>query len=149
MKSKKALKEFEMHLRRAGEIQVSRVPCSGIQSMLAFYREVRADDVNVESDGDMLLFQWGTYDWGRGAMFEVDITRQLICGTGEDNDIWQLDLRYRFPPSEVLRAIGRGDRWCALPADLAVFERFVMTHPAVVAVGSRTDGETSLEYECT
>jgi hypothetical protein len=149
MKSKNALKEFEQYLRRAGEIQLPRFPRAGFQKMASFYTEVRADDVDLETDGDMLLYQWGTYDWGRGQMFEVDVTRQLIRGTGEDHDIWQLHLTYRFPPSELLRAIGKGDRWCARPGDIESFEQFLMTHPGVAAVGSRDDGQVRLDYECS
>jgi hypothetical protein len=116
--------------------------------MVEFYRHVRADDVELQLDADMLLFQWGTYDWGSGAMFEVNVTRQLIRDTGEDDDIWQLRLTYRFPPSEGLRAIGNGDRWCTRPGDVESFEQFILTHPAVVAVGLRDDGQARLEYEC-
>jgi hypothetical protein len=148
MKAKKALKELDQYLRRAGDMDVPRNARVGIQKMAAFYKEVRADDVDLEADGDMLLFQWGTYDWGNGAMFQVDVTRQLIRGSGDDDDIWQLHLTYRFPPSEPLRAIGKGDRWCARPGDIQSFEHFMMTHPAVAAVGSRDDGRPHLDYEC-
>jgi hypothetical protein len=147
MKSTEALKEFEQFLRRAGDVQVPRTPGAGVQTMAGFYKGLRADDVDLESDGDMLLFQWGTYDLGTGPMFEVDVARQLIRGTGDDHDIWQLHLTYRFPPSESLRALGKGDRWCARPGDIASFEQFMMTHPAVAAVGSRDDGQASLDYE--
>jgi hypothetical protein len=148
MDSTKVLEEFEQYLRRSGDGEVPRLPRTGIHRMATFYRELRADDVELESDGDMLLFQWGTYDWASGATFEVDVTRQLIRGSGEDDDIWQLHLTYRFPPSEELRAIGKGNRWCARPADLEEFEQFMMTHPAVAAVGARDDGEAHLDYEC-
>jgi hypothetical protein len=148
MKSTEALNEFERFLHRAGDVQVPRTPGAGVQRMAAFYKDLRADDVDLESDGDMLLFQWGTYDWGNGPMFEVDVTRQLIRGTGEDDDIWQLHLAYRFPPAESLRALGKGDRWCARPGDIPSFERFMMTHAAVAAVGSRDDGQVRLDYEC-
>jgi len=116
--------------------------------MLAFYRDVRADDVDLAADGDMLLFQWGTYDGGNGPLFEVDVTRQLIRGAGEDDDIWQLHLTYRFPPAESLRAMGNGDRWCAHPGELEAFEQLVMTHPAIAAVGARDDGQIRFDYEC-
>jgi len=116
--------------------------------MISFYREVRADEVDLGDDGDMLLFQWGTYDWGGGPLFEVDVTRQLIRGAGEDDDIWQLHLTYRFPPAETLRVLGKGDRWCARVGDIAAFEQFVMTHPAVAAVESRDDGQIRVAYEC-
>ena len=116
--------------------------------MAGFYKDVRADDVDLESDGDMLLFQWGTYDWGSGPMFEVDVTRQLIRGTGEDDDIWQLHLTYRFAPSEALRAIGKGDRWCPRPGEIVLFREFIVAHPAIAAVGLRDDGEAQIDYEC-
>jgi hypothetical protein len=35
-------------------------------------------EATAETDGDMLLFQWGTYDWGMGKSFEIDLTRQTI-----------------------------------------------------------------------
>jgi hypothetical protein len=148
MRLKNALTEFEKHLRRAGDEQVPRTPRAGIERMMTFYREVRADDVDMDSDGDMLLFQWGTFDWGGGAMFEVDITRQLIKGEGEDDDIWQLHLTYRFAPTEALRAIGNGDHWCGRPDQAPSFEEFIAAHPAISAVGLRDDGQTRLEYEC-
>jgi hypothetical protein len=109
---------------------------------------MRADDADLESDGDMLLFQWGTYDWGSGARFEVDIVRQLIRHGGEDDDIWQLHLTYRFNPSDALSALDNGDRWCARPADLPAFELLLMAHPVIAAVGSRDDGQAELRYEC-
>lgn len=148
MKATKALKEFEQYLRRAGDARVPRVTRAGIERMIAFYREVRVDDVDLEADGDMLLFQWGTYDWGSGSGFEVDISRQLIRGAGEDDDIWQLRLTYRFTPLEPLRSNGKGNRWCARPDDVAPFAEFIMAHPAITAVGSRNDGQVHIEYEC-
>ena len=37
----------------------------------------------------MLLYQWGTYDWGEGKYFQIDITRQFILGEGK--------MKRRFP----------------------------------------------------
>jgi hypothetical protein len=147
MKLKNALKEFERHFRRAGDEQMPRTPLDGTKRMLSFYKEVRAADADLEADGDMLLFQWGTYDWGDGELFEFDIARQLIGDTGDDDDIWQLHLVYRFAPSETLRAIGQGDRWCSQPDEVDAFELFVTSHPAFNAVGSRDDGQAKLDYE--
>jgi hypothetical protein len=48
----------------------------------------------------------GTYNWGKGEHFELNITRQLIRSGGDsDSDIFQLGLTLRFPPSDALRAI--------------------------------------------
>lgn len=52
----------------------------------------------------MLLFEWGTFDWGDGPRFEVDITRHFIFGEGEDENIWQLWIKCQFAPSEVTPA---------------------------------------------
>jgi hypothetical protein len=116
--------------------------------MLAFYKDTRASDVDLDANGDMLLFQWGTYDWGKGEQFEFYVTRQLIGGTGEDDDIWQLNLTYCFPPSETLRKMGEGHRWCSRPDQLDAFELFITSHPAFGLVGSRDDGQVQLYYEC-
>ncbi len=148
MKSKSAQREFERYLRRAGHSGLPSTPSAGIEAMSAFYSEVRAQDVDLESNGDMLLFQWGAYDWGRGELFEVDITRQFIRGRGDDQDIWQLHLTYRFEPLEGLRLIGKGNRWCAKPADVPAFASFIRAHAAIASVGARDEGRVTLEFEC-
>jgi hypothetical protein len=148
MKSTAALEEFETYLRRAGDGKIPRTARAGVETMTAFYRDVRAEDVDMESDGDMLLFQWGMVDRGDGDMFEVDITRQFIRGGGEDDDIWQLHLTYRFAPTESLRALGNGDRWCERPDQVAALDLFVGAHPAMAATGTRADCSAHLEYEC-
>jgi hypothetical protein len=82
-------------------------------------------------------------------MFELDLTRQLIRGDGEDDDVWQLHLTYRFAPSGALDAIGKGNRWCARPDEVDAFAEFILAHAAIAAVGSRDDGQIQLDYECT
>src|SRR5262245_34310217 len=79
MKAKRAKQEFERLIQRSGMRVGSLSPARGLEMILAFYRTVRFDDVDLAGNGDMLLNQWGTYDWGEGESFEFDITRQLIC----------------------------------------------------------------------
>jgi hypothetical protein len=48
--------------------------------MLELYSDVRADGCDLEQDGDMLLYQWGTYAWDLERAkpeLEVDFARQL------------------------------------------------------------------------
>lgn len=115
--------------------------------MVAFFRDVRVEDCDLESDGDMLLFQWGVYDWGDGMHFEFDVTRQLIPRGGGDVDIWQLHLTVRFPPHDDLREFGAGDRWCHGIEQLQAFSDFVTSSDAFLAVADRTDGAAALDYE--
>ena len=91
-------------------------PSQGVQLMLRFYAEHRAAGCELSADEDMLLHQWGTYDWGEGRHFEFDITRQVMLpGEVDDDAIWQLNLTYRFPPTADLVSLGSDNRWCGAP----------------------------------
>ena len=114
--------------------------------MLSFYREVRAERCRIDKDGDMLLYQWGTYDWGDVELFEFDITRQLIVGDGEDEDIFQLSLTFKFPPTGSLRQLGDGNRWCRSPEEIQEFRAFIYGSLAFRAVGQDAPTEVRLEY---
>src|ERR1700758_180905 len=93
-------------------------PAQGVSEMLNFFRDIRAAGC-IPTDGDMILFQWGTYDWGSGLHFEADITRQFIASDREGDDaISQLHLTYRFAPTSLLRAHGAGNCWCKTLADI-------------------------------
>src|SRR5262245_18431850 len=72
--------------------------------MCDWYRTNRVDDVSLDSDGDMLLFDWGTYSWNNDR-FSYDFTRQLIVdGDSDDDELWQLSLTLLFdaePPAQM------------------------------------------------
>ncbi len=146
MKAKRAKQEFERLIQRSGMRVGSLSPARGLEMMLAFYRTVRFDDVDLAGNGDMLLYQWGTYDWGEGESFEFDITRQLILGTGEDEDIFQLSLTFKFQPTVALRQLGAGNRWCHSLEKVEEFRSFIDSSPAIIAVGQATPSKVQLEY---
>jgi hypothetical protein len=146
MKAKRAKQEFEKLIRRSGERVGSLSPSRGLEMMMAFYRTVRFDDVDLAADGDMLLYQWGTYDWGEGESFEFDITRQLILGIGEDEDIFQLSLTFKFQPTVALRQLGAGNRWCHSLEEVEEFRSFIDSSPAIIAVRQATPSRVQLEY---
>src|SRR5260370_27897402 len=103
MKVASAKKRFQQ-LIKAKALQLSSLsPAEGITLMLALYQDERADGCEIDEDGDMLLYQWGCYDWGQGETFEFNITRQFMDGAGEEEDIRQLSLTFKFKPSESLR----------------------------------------------
>ena len=119
----------------------------GMSEMLDFFEGVRADDC-ASCDGDMLLFQWGTYDWGTGEHFEVDIARQFIAADLEGDDvISQLHLTYRFAPTSLLRDRGTGNRWCKSLAEISTFKDYIAGHPAIRAVSGMEPVEVALTYE--
>ncbi len=66
-----------------------------IDKMINFYQYVRFKDCEFENDGDMLILQWGNYSWNNG-LYSINITRQLIDGNLEDDNILQLNLSFLF-----------------------------------------------------
>ncbi|HEY1188588.1 MAG TPA: hypothetical protein VGE74_13125 [Gemmata sp.] len=119
--------------------------------MLVYYAEERADQCVLSRDGDMLLFQWGTYDcgWGDGPMFDVSIVRQLKAADDSESEPRQLNLRFRYAPEAGAEAGAGASKWCASPAQLVELRRFVAGSPAMKAVGHSLPKQIQLWYERT
>jgi hypothetical protein len=143
------LARFEEFLS-AKRIEVASAPPEvGFEAMLRFYAERRVEGCDLEADGDMLLFQWGMYDWGEGPEFELDLTRQVIFPDEEDDDaIWQLHLTYHYQPTGELRALGADDRWCPVPADLPGFREFILASKPYQLLRAQPAAKVSAFYEC-
>lgn len=136
-----SLAAFEQRLSLAGRSVSALTASEGVEAMLAFYAAERCDGCVLEEDGDMLLFQWGSYAWKDLTHFELDITRQLMPGGSDDEGILQLSLTFRFLPAAELQAQGSGNEWCATPSDLPAFRDYIDACPAFRLVGSRTPSE--------
>jgi hypothetical protein len=152
---REALKAFREHLA-ARRLSETTLPVhDGFEAMLDFYRDMRADGCDLD-DADMLLFQWGTYDWARlplgtgtHKVFELGLTRQLILHErSEDDDIWQLELNYEFEPTDQLDALGTGSRWCHSLQELPQFREHVLASQVLAVCGSLKIQYVTLEYEC-
>jgi hypothetical protein len=149
MKPETAAAEFEKFLAQRALDRTRLTAEQGVPAMLAFYRDERAEGCGFESDADMLLYEWGTYDWGRGEFFELSITRQLCRdGSSEDEDIWQLGLTFKFSTTGPLRGLRKGDRWCSDLSELEEFERFIQASEAFQALATATPAAIDLRYEC-
>ena len=112
--------------------------------MSAFYEEQRAEDVSLDEDGDMLLFEWGVYHFTGSASFELGITRQFVV-TGEDEP-YQLHLTLHFTPNDSLRSLKDGSGWCHSPAELPAFRKFVETSAAFRAVADEKPSRVALYF---
>jgi hypothetical protein len=133
MRSSESDTEFLSFLAARGEELGGLGAASAVESMLDFYRSVRADDVDLADGGDMLLFQWGTYDLAEGPSFRHDITRQFITevvdGDDADDSFWQLSLVLHFEPNNATAAVGAGDRWCRGLAEVDELRQFISDQP--------------------
>jgi hypothetical protein len=149
--SRALLQEFRLYAAAREQDLPVLTGAQVVDLMLSFYRDVRAEDSPAGSDGDMLLFQWGTYDWGTGENFEFDMARQLILPAGEpedaDESFWQLHLTLRLPPTAALRCLAEGDRWCHSVAELEEFGRWIREGAAYRAVATLA-GPIAVDWEC-
>lgn len=120
-------------------------PSAGVEAMLHFYADERADGCDPDDDGDMLLFEWGTNDWGEGPSFEVNLTRQFMI-TDDVEEPRQLSLIFCFAPVDAPSGLKDGNKWCESPDGLPAFRRFVARSKAIQAVGQRTPASVELRF---
>ena len=106
--------------------------------------EFRAQAACAACSDDILLYQWGTYDWGNGKYFELDITRQFIEAELEDDDaISQLSLTYKYQPSAELDALGTSNCWEDATPD---FRRFILTSAPFISVADAKADQIDLRH---
>ncbi|HEV3077698.1 MAG TPA: hypothetical protein VHB47_24980 [Thermoanaerobaculia bacterium] len=104
-----------------------------IEGALDFYASVPASGLAADSQADMLLFQFGIFDWGSGEHFEIDLTRQfIVAGKVDDEAISQLRCTVYFDPTSTLKAVGSDHRWCEGYADLPEFKASVLSSQAYI-----------------
>jgi hypothetical protein len=137
MKPGEAKAEFERFVAESGAVVSEFKPIDAIRLMLDFYLQERAEGCDVKADEDMLLFQWGTHEWGKqGRFFEFSLARQLTDNEAEEGEqTTLLSLTCYFPPTAELEALKTGSKWCASPDELAGFEYYIGNTPAYKAVG--------------
>ncbi len=125
----------DTELRRRFNVPLDRLTArQGIDAMLAFYADQRADGVHVDEDGDMLLFQWGVYSFSGPPTFQLNLTRQFILP--DEDEPYQLSLTFHHAPSDQMKALKSGNRWCHSTDGLPEFRTFIDSSAAVaVALG--------------
>lgn len=119
--------------------------------VLDYYKEVMFDGFDQDNESDMLLYQYGIYDWGNGKYFELDLTRQLYAGLQDTDDshIFQQRLTFYFSP-EKFEHIGSSNCWSNTFANLHEFERQILSSDGFIAALSEspTKHEVSVELVC-
>ena len=148
MHSSETKTRFESLLAERGlvldELQAEQL----VEVMLDYYADVRVQDVDDQDDGDMLLFQCGTYDWGSGRSFQYDLTRQVITTEAADDDaIWQLHVTFHFGPTAESDLLGSGNRWCHDPSELGDFTSFIDGSDASAYARSHRPDRVEIGFE--
>jgi hypothetical protein len=138
MKPNESVQAFEDFSIARGVDLRSSTPREGIEAMLEF----RAAIACAVCSDDMLLYQWGSYDWGAGTHFELNITRQFVEAELEDDDaISQLSLTYKYRPSTELGALGASNCWEDDPPD---FRQFILGSASFMAVADAKPDQVEL-----
>ncbi|MGE4190150.1 MAG: hypothetical protein AB7G12_09635 [Thermoanaerobaculia bacterium] len=120
--------------------------------VLELYGRERIDRTAIDEDGDMLLFQWGVFDWGDGRRFEIDLSRQAIIPEDDDEEadqeIQQLRCTFRYEPEQFEELLS-GNRWCQTPDDLDAFRAFVLGSEALRRASLQTAVELRVLCQAT
>lgn len=118
------------------------------EAVFSFYRHHRFRGL-AEPEGDMLLFQYGVYNWGSGPCFEVDLTRQFVEVERDDDDnvFSQFHLTCYYAADERLTALGKDNRWCSDLSNLDQFAAWVRGHPVLATVACLPRLKAELSWE--
>lgn len=137
MKPSESASAFKKFAEFNGVALFDCTPREGLAQMFSFYQSVFPEGC-YGPDRDMLLFQWGIYDWGSGRHFEFNITRQFIEQESEGDDaISQLRFTFKFEPTAERENLGSGNRWCESPAELEILRELVSSSPSFVEVADQ------------
>lgn len=99
---------------------------------IRLYISERIAQTNIDEDGDMLLYQWGTY---RG-FFEVDLTRQIMLNLADPDEaadsIVQLSVTFRFNLTADTMSISNGNCWCNTLSEVEEFKTMLTDSAAFI-----------------
>lgn len=86
---------------------------NALQFVIDFYTNYEIKNVDTTiPDNDMLLFEYGIYDWqdGKGKNYTIDITRQFYIENEDSDGFSQLHLMLYFN-SEEYKNIEAANKW--------------------------------------
>lgn len=119
----------------------------GSDLMLSFYAEVRVQGCDPADDQDMLLVEWGSFDWGDGRAFEVDFSRQLTLPAARGGTVWGLHVVYRFAPTGTIGAIPQGNDWWGSADRIGEFAEGLQANEALAAVAGKEPQSVEIYFE--
>lgn len=95
--------------------------------LIDYHNDIEFPDISRADDSDMLLFQYGTYDWGEGRSFEIDFTRQFyqLFTDTEDHEIIQQSFTFYFDP-KGFDHVTSFDLWSNAVENMDEFERMIL-----------------------
>jgi|GEM_PF-1749182 len=97
-----------------------------IDSSVSFFKEIRFQKVNLKKSGDMILVQWGKYNWGKGEYLEFDITRQFIKKNKDGDDAMsQLHITLYYSV-DLIKILKNENKWFRDPNDTKSIKSYIL-----------------------
>jgi hypothetical protein len=69
-----------------------------------------------------------------------------VAETEGSDGMSQLSLTLHLPPSDFLRSLKSGNRWCKSPQEVAAFEEFIRTTDAYRALSESKPSKSELTW---
>ena len=133
----KSDEQFRGYIKNKGKNLNNVTISEMVELVLSFYISKKAQGVENDPDSDMLLYQWGVFDWGQGENFEFDVTRQFIMsGALGDGEIVQLRCTGLFDPIDELRSIRVDNRWCDSCGNVEDFKKYIQSSEAYILLNN-------------
>ena len=111
-------------------------PALMVEIAAGLFQEVKVKNIsdNENSDMDMLLYQYGTYNWGNqfGKPFKLDITRQFI--KPKKDEPYQLSFTLIYEP-EPFNGLNSYDCWSYIFPNLENFISHIKTTDGFMLAG--------------
>lgn len=148
MKPRSAKTHFLKRLAATNLSLDTLTPKAGIEAMLAYYVEERADGCDIDEDGDMLLFQWIASESKGESGIGIEIIRQLMATDDEDDEPRQLRLCFEFEQVPITD-VGAGSQWCETPEGVKGFQAFIDRSVVYKAVSRKTPKSIELHFDRT
>ncbi len=141
-------KAFKSYLKERGLVEKKLTPETGFAAMCDFYSTVKFDwAAPDEDDGDMLLFQYGSYDWGEGKNFELNLTRQVMQASDDDDEkIFQLGLTFAYESGPFAK-IKSFNQWSSDSEDLEEFQEMIKASKGFVAASKASPTKIKIDAE--
>ncbi|MEL7123371.1 MAG: hypothetical protein AAFO07_28245 [Bacteroidota bacterium] len=91
-------------------------PSEALDRFISFFKKYKVKTELEHEEEDMLLYQYGTYDWtGKGGNYEFNLTRQFAIPN--DDEFMQLSLTLFYKP-EIVGEIEADNSWSTNFKDL-------------------------------
>lgn len=116
-----------------------------VTTVIEFYRDERADGVDIDSDGDMLLYETHLDNVDEPATYAVSLTRQFMLD--DEDEPYQLKLAFNFRQTAESKLLTGGDAWCDTPDQADVFQKMIEQSPAFKIFADSKAKRVELTYE--